>query len=1340
MALAKRPISIPFGQGIDTKTDPKQVALGKLLVCENAIFNTGKSLRKRNGFKLSDPIPASVLDVGAAQALLSREDERLVVAGHQLHAYSPAGKSWTPRGQLRSLGQSTAPLYADAFEQTSPDMAIANGVSLAATQTTEGANGRAIRVVLTDEATGTRLFSRLATDDGYNPKCVAVGQYLYCFFRFAASISWIRFNSMDPRSSVSISNSLFSPAQLPYTPTDIWDVAVYNEAVLVLAYQDAEDGCVNVMYLTPDPATGTLLVGAPTNGYPPPFRDTTSAAAAAALALATGPGCIGYVIAFDIAVASMIGAALDSDLVATASGKVGLAPAVGITHVGAVYSDLLGCFYVVYESRSASGLPYNMQTRNCRLFLTGGSTGHDQLLFRSLGMASTPFVHDGQVHVWLVYDGGPLSPQNTVFLCTVAVAGTVLEAKALAGRAAGLATAPSLPRPCQGTPGVWTTAMGARNLFKVGLNSAAAFTKNAQRVDLDFSREAFVPAELQQSLHVGGAQVHQYDGLGVVEDGFPIVPEISVADTGVFKLEVVDSKVGTNQIVKITPPADDLGAFPPRHSGAQVTPGSYLIIWDDDVGGDPAATVLWFRVDGVGSNPVPVINAGQTSVIRIEISAQDSQQDVARAISEFTNHYGYTFGPAPDPSALYNDGDGFCIITAYLPQSAGQGMCFPLDHTQMGYDVVIPGVTGTPGTGEITRLTFPAGKWISSGQWFQLESDTNNDPGSGAGTAPNDIGCFYFVVDGTPPAVVPSPATSSITPAIPIAISSTDTPADVADAVRAVIITVPNGTGFVTPFLWTATANGPSIDVRSVANTAVPPSHALITLTASGATAFRNKNVGGEIRAGQTALFALYEWTDLQGRYHRSGPSSPILLTIGAKDGATDSSAATSPTGQDGLNLHVTKSSIVWGVSTLRCSRKTNVRIGLFRPSVNGQFAKRVATLVNDPTVDSVAFTDGVADPALDSAETLYTQAGEVANEAPPASQASCVYQGRVMLGGIDSDPLAIWPSKALGQGYGVAWSSLLSLRVSEDGGAVTALAVMDTYLVIFKAGRICLLSGEGPSNAAQGGFGVPVELTTEEGTTNPASVVLVEKGLLFQGSKGICLLTRSLGVEYIGAEVEKFGRLAITSAAVLAREHQVRWTTLEGPSIVYDMAYGQWGTNSYKARSAKVWGGTYTLLRPDSAVLVETPGIFADAGVPVRLRVATAWLKFDDLAQGMGRIYKAFVLGEYKGQHRLRVRAAFDYSDATEVDLVWDAFSALGGHVYGSATPYGAGTPYGDTTVARQYQVRIMLPRQKCEALKLTIEDLDSGSGEAVSLADLQLEVGVMAGSWKMGGGNATG
>lgn len=97
MALDKQGVNIPFGQGIETKTDPKQVPLGKFLSLNNSIFANGL-LQKRSGFNKITNLPT-----GATASSLCTYKDNLLAIGTNLYAYAQENNTWYDRGSLRAL-------------------------------------------------------------------------------------------------------------------------------------------------------------------------------------------------------------------------------------------------------------------------------------------------------------------------------------------------------------------------------------------------------------------------------------------------------------------------------------------------------------------------------------------------------------------------------------------------------------------------------------------------------------------------------------------------------------------------------------------------------------------------------------------------------------------------------------------------------------------------------------------------------------------------------------------------------------------------------------------------------------------------------------------------------------------------------------------------------------------------------------------------------------------------------------------------------------------------------------------------------------------------------------
>ena len=85
MVLQKQTVRIPFGQGVETKADPK-VIQGKLLALENGVFHRPGSIKKRNGFDTPyssacrDTRGGQLTRVESGKAIYSRKDELLITA------------------------------------------------------------------------------------------------------------------------------------------------------------------------------------------------------------------------------------------------------------------------------------------------------------------------------------------------------------------------------------------------------------------------------------------------------------------------------------------------------------------------------------------------------------------------------------------------------------------------------------------------------------------------------------------------------------------------------------------------------------------------------------------------------------------------------------------------------------------------------------------------------------------------------------------------------------------------------------------------------------------------------------------------------------------------------------------------------------------------------------------------------------------------------------------------------------------------------------------------------------------------------------------------------------
>lgn len=482
---------------------------------------------------------------------------------------------------------------------------------------------------------------------------------------------------------------------------------------------------------------------------------------------------------------------------------------------------------------------------------------------------------------------------------------------------------------------------------------------------------------------------------------------------------------------------------------------------------------------------------------------------------------------------------------------------------------------------------------------------------------------------------------------------------------------------------------------------------------------------GGSLSTGEYTVRVTYEWTDGFGQTHRSAPS---VITTSTEFGATA-----------GQKITLT-------VPTLRLTEKTgtrsNVQIVAYRSQHDlSEVLYRDVVVDNNLAVDAVTFDLTQSDAALSIQEVLYTTGGVLDNTAPPSSKSIAKFKDRIFLGGLeDANTLAF--SKPFVPTEGVAFSDGFLIQVDPLGGPISALGVMDDKLIIFKKDRCYSLTGDGPlDTGAQDDFTKPQLISGDAGCTNPASIALLPTGIVFQSDKGIYLLSRSLQVSYIGAPVENFNALLVTSAVVQEDTNEVRFTTATGSALIYNYYFDQWSVfTNYISVSAINGVGGYLHLRSDGLVRKESQA-YLDSGGRITMAIETSWLTLTQTPyiQGFQRLFRYAFLGDYLSNHTTKVKLAYDYENAFVETVYFNVDSGLNRSYYGEDATYGDSVVYGGNSTSSSssvYQFSSVPRQQKCEAVKFRIEDIDTitpTGGGSFNLVALTLEMGRKSTIYKM-------
>lgn len=473
-------------------------------------------------------------------------------------------------------------------------------------------------------------------------------------------------------------------------------------------------------------------------------------------------------------------------------------------------------------------------------------------------------------------------------------------------------------------------------------------------------------------------------------------------------------------------------------------------------------------------------------------------------------------------------------------------------------------------------------------------------------------------------------------------------------------------------------------------------------------------SAGGSLTAGTYAVQVVYEWVDGRGQVHQSAPS--IIKTQAAA-----------------LNQKITVT-----IPTLRLTAKASIVNCVVYVAAKDTTVVyyRHGVVANSKTVDTVTYE--ILTEAVATNEVLYTVGGVLDNIAPPAAGVIHQHKNRFFIADLEDGSIGYSKESVVQEGVG--FSDFFRIAMEADGGRVRGLATLDSNLIIMKRDRIYYLPGDGPvATGAQNDYPRPVPIASDVGTENPNSIAETPVGIFFKSSKGIYLLQRNLTTKYVGEGVEDFNGLDITSAVVLADENEVRFTTGDGATLIYNYFFQQWSTfANYEAVSAVRGLDSYLHLKADGTVNMETVGAYMDNGSKFSMAIETSWLALSQV-QGFQRIYRLLLLGDFVSHHFTKLKLAYDYENSYNEEVYFDTRTGLvSENYYGAGDPYGLGVDeeaYGGVG-SSVYQFRVRPRRQKCEAIKLRIEDIDTINligGGSFKLVAINAEVGRKVGAYRL-------
>lgn len=567
--MTKQPIKINFAQGIDSKTDPKQLSIGQFTSLTNSVFDVGGQLTKRNGYKTLAALPS------ADYTYVTTFNDDLTAIGNNIAAYSIATASWVQKGSIQPLSLSVLPVLRNNFNQTSCDIAVApNG--LACCVYAENDSGTLHnKYVVYDSVTGQNIVaptdipvvSGIVTDEGGSRVFVLGSKFIIVTtygngppFR----LQYFAISTANP--TVTVGPTTMSNAYTPNTRT-AWDAVVVGNN-LFFAYMST------VPNITVNTLNSSLVLGSGT---------TLVATAGQSLSLCSdttvSPNII-YINWFDGSTSVKIGAVNASLAVTQSSSAVeSLSNVVNIA--SAAQNGICTIFYEVSGNYSYDTKIPNNDIRGATF--SGGGTTSTFASLNGVGLGSKAFIYNSLVYYLAAYQS-PYQP--TYFLINgsaTTTASPVIVAKLAYGNGGGYLTSVLPSVSLSGNVAVipylfkdLVQSVNKNTNVPAHSQVAGIYTQTGINMStIAFGTKGMDTEEIGNNLHLAGGFLGMYDGYLPVEHNFFLWPDS-------VNLGFINDVVVTGNTSNVSPVITSVSSTAGLKtgmsiSGTGITAGSFVV-------------------------------------------------------------------------------------------------------------------------------------------------------------------------------------------------------------------------------------------------------------------------------------------------------------------------------------------------------------------------------------------------------------------------------------------------------------------------------------------------------------------------------------------------------------------------------------------------------------------------------------------------------------------------------------------------------------------------------------------------------------------------------------------
>lgn len=502
MALQKQNVAIPLAQGVDTKTDDKQLPIGRLAILENGIFQSPLKAQVRPGYDgFGIGVLGSTTNISQGVSLATYRDELLASDSSYIRSYDQGNDAWSTRGKLYTLDITANSILRNNYQQSSQDSAIHSmGLQVFAWEDTQGG----VRYSVVDINTGLQVVSnQLVATNAVKPKCYAIGNYLVILYVDPVAFI-LKYRAIVITDPVTLGTAINLQTDINNTDYN-YDASIISTR-LQIAYNNNTGG-ITCFYLD-----AFLSASA---------KRTVGGDAASVCINVTGDSFQNVWVSYynGTSVKAFI---RDYNLSSTAVlATTTIETVASVRNLTANVQGVTGTF--IYEISAAQ--TYNYFIRSNTMTKTG-TIGTAANIVRSVGLASKCFYYNSHL-LFLAAHESALQP--TYFL----IDSTGMIAAKISPQTGGGLTAKSiLPEVNWVETGVYQISY-LQNDYVSTVDANIYNNTGVMTADLNFNSDAIISQTLGNNLHMSGGYLSMYDGVSVVEHGFHLYPEnVSGATSG----------------------------------------------------------------------------------------------------------------------------------------------------------------------------------------------------------------------------------------------------------------------------------------------------------------------------------------------------------------------------------------------------------------------------------------------------------------------------------------------------------------------------------------------------------------------------------------------------------------------------------------------------------------------------------------------------------------------------------------------------------------------------------------------------------------------------------------